>query len=175
METLRATIVYIIDEIKQEVWMAKKARKVGTGYYFGYGGKIEEWQTPDENVVEETKDESGGMEIFADKLERIALIDFYKGDIKPKVPTFRVLCYRTFDFTGSPTTTEEMTDPKPFAIEDILLEKMKENPLFKPGDELFVPQIIAGKLIKGWIHFSDDSSEVLGYEISPCTIEDLVI
>ena len=45
----------------------------------------------------------------------------------------------------------------------------------KPGDELFVPQILAGTLVKGWIRFTEDSKKVLGSLIESCTKEDLVI
>ena len=171
---LKATIVYIVDPVTHEVLMAKKTRKVGVGYWFGYGGKIEEGETAEACTVREVEEETGGVIIDEATLERVALIDFYRGaELKPFVdePTFRVLCYRLFldKSTINPVTTEQMADPTWFPVDNLPHAEMK------PGDELFVPQIIAGTLIKGWVHFSDDAKTVLASTIEPCTITELTL
>jgi hypothetical protein len=58
---MQATIVYIIDPNTHEVLMAKKVRKVGVGYWFGYGGKIDEGQTAEESIIDEALKESGNI------------------------------------------------------------------------------------------------------------------
>lgn len=104
--------------------------------------------------------------IGKEKLERVALIDFYKGPNVPfGEPTFRVICYRTFHWEGSPSSTEEMANPTWFPISS--LEEFDKKGELKPGDILIVPSIIAGIPIKGWIRFSEDSKEVLGSNIVP--------
>ncbi len=168
--TLRATIIYLIDKDKGSVLMAKKTRKVGIGYWFGYGGKIDEGEDEDISVCRETKEESGGIELDPKDLERVALIDFYKGADRPfGQPTFRVLCYRVLTWKGESSSTIEMADPTFFPINNLPLQEMK------PGDELFVPQILAGTPVKGWIRFTDDSKAIIGSDIKPCSLEDLVI
>jgi hypothetical protein len=47
--------------------------------------------------------------------------------------------------------------------------------LMKPGDELFVPNIIDGIYCKGYIHFTDDEKEVLSSSIELCGPQDLVL
>ncbi len=179
--TKLATLIYPIDKGANAVILATQTRGPGVGYRFGYGGKIEDGEDADTCVCRETQDESGGAKdktrgIIIDKndLERVALIDFYKGENRPfGNPTFRVLCYRTFRWTGVAEKTDEMDDPKPFPIDTLFSGETKHE--MKPGDELFVPQILAGTPVKGWVRFSEDSKTVLGHEILPCSLEDLVI
>ena len=171
----KATLIYMIERQINEVWMAKKTRKIGVGYYFGYGGKIEPGQTAIESIIEETREETGGIELNPQYIEAIVLIDFYKGDTKSEEPTFRVICYRIGNFEGIPISTEEMEEPDLFKVSDLTYEKMKSDKRFKPGDELFVPQIIRGEHTKGWIWFSEDSKEVLDYKLAPCSKEEIFL
>jgi 8-oxo-dGTP diphosphatase len=174
----KATIVYIVDPDLGEVLMAKKVRKVGIGYYFGYGGKIEDGESPEDCTVRETKKESGGTIVLdKSKLQAIAHIRFFnKTEQNPLTdePTFEVLCYRIFAKKadiGTPPTTDEMADPTWF-------QKVKipfGTTLMKPGDELFVPNIIDGIYCKGYIHFTDDEKEVLSSSIELCGPQDLVL
>lgn len=74
----KATIVYIVDPDLGEVLMAKKVRKVGIGYYFGYGGEIEDGESPEDCTVRETKKESRRTIVLdKNKLEAIAHIRFF--------------------------------------------------------------------------------------------------
>ncbi len=174
--TINATIVYLVNPVDGTVIMVKKTREPGIGYWFGYGGKIEEGETPEMCTCRETADESGKkmgdvyITILPENLERVALIDFYKGSERPLGnPTFRVLCYRATRWTGETIGTDEMSNLQPFSIHDLPFHEMK------PGDELFVPQIIAGTSVKGWIRSRDDEKEFFDSDVNPCRIEDLVI
>ncbi|SRR6266403_2925801 len=172
---MKATIVYIIDKETNEVLMAKKRRKVGVGYWFGYGGKIEDDETPEQCTIRETFKESGNIiKLNEADLEPLALISFYKGKESGPLnadPVFEVIGYRIFvnkHEIGIPVTTDEMADPQWFSIiNGIPWDKMK------PGDELILPQILLGAPVKGWVHFSDDSTEVLGSSIMPCKIREI--
>jgi 8-oxo-dGTP diphosphatase len=168
--TKRATIIYLVNQDDNTVLMARKMLDVGAGYWFGYGGKIEEGENEDDCICREVIEESGGVSVDKKDLQRVALIDFYKGEERPLGnPTFRVLCYRAKVWTGSPSPTEEMTQATFFDINNLPWNEMK------PGDELFVPQIIAGTPIKGWMRFTEDSKKVIDSSIIPCSEEDLVI
>ena len=70
---------------------------------------------------------------------------------------------------GKPETTDEMADPTWFPILNLPLDEMK------PGDELFVPQVLLGTPIKGFIHFSDDSKQVIEPSIFPCKKEEITL
>lgn len=172
----KATIVYIIDPETNEVLMAKKVRKVGIGCWFGYGGKIDETETASECIIRETREESDGViHLVEEKLELVAQIDFYKGkDMAPEVdePIFSTFCYRIFQNkldVGTPLTTEEMANPTWFPVDNLPWSEMKV------GDELFVPHILAGTPVKGWIHFSTDSKEIIESCVQECTRENLLI
>jgi ADP-ribose pyrophosphatase YjhB (NUDIX family) len=173
---MKATIVYIIDPDTHEVLMAKKMKKVGVGYWFGYGGKLEDGETALECICRETFQESGNViQLDPNKLEPVALISFFKGqESNPRSDEalFEVLCYRIFvkkAEIGTPEGTDEMANPTWFPLIRLPLEEMKS------GDELFVPQILLGTPVKGYIHFSSDSKEVLAASIIPCAISDLTL
>lgn len=170
MKTILATLVYLVDARDKTVIMARKGRSVGKGHWFGYGGKIEPGEDADACVCRETFDESGGVVIRSRHLERVALIDFYDDSVGVRPhgnPSFRVLCYRTLRWDGEPSSTDEMSDPLAFDLAALPWSGMK------PGDELFVPQILAGSPVRGWIRFLADGS--LDARILPCEPDDLVI
>ena len=168
----KATLVYIIDPDTNEVLMAKRAmKKVGLGYWFGYGGKQEEGESLEDCACREVNDESGGViNLIRENLEPVVHMRFFnKKELNPHTdePTFEVLCYRIFQKkteVGIPIATEEMVTPTWFKIEEIPWNEMK------PGDELFVPHILSGTPMKGWLWF--DQGEVLDSNITPCSIED---
>ena len=171
----KATLVYIIDPDTQEVLMAKRgAKKVGVGYWFGYGGKIEEGETPEDCAYRETLEESGGViKLKKENLERVVLMQFFnKPESNPHTdePVFEVICFRIFQKksdVGSSISTEEMVDPTWFPVKNIPWNEMK------PGDELFVPHIISGTPVKGWLWFGPEG--VKDSDINTCSTNDLVI
>jgi len=166
----KATCVYIIDSVAKDVLMARKTRKVGIGYWFGYGGKREGDESPEECTLRETKKETNGIELDESQLERVAVIDFYKGEtfIFGK-PGFRVIFYRTFQLVDRIVDeTEEMADPTWFSIDDLPFDQMM------PGDKFFIPEVLAGIPVRGWIHFSDDEKTVFDHSVDRCLPEDLV-
>ncbi len=165
----KATILYQVEN--NEVLLAKKKRKVGVGYYFGYGGKVEGDETPEACTVREFNQESGGCEIAEDSLKRMALIDFYRGDMPFGDPLFQVLFFvgDGSKMKGTPVETEEMGKPDKFAIHKLPLLEMK------PGDELILNEILFGKMVKGFLRFNADTDEVIEYELKPCLESDLVL
>ena len=169
-----ATAVYIIDREKQAVLLAKKTRKIGVGKRFGYGGKVDEIDNGDPIAcsIREVETETGGTVVLErDQLELVACIDFYNSEDKTPLidDPIRVLYYRTFQSTQTPPSTEEMEDPKWFPLTDLPWATE-----MKAGDELFIPQVLTGALVKGYVWFTKDEKKVLGSEIKPCTLEDLV-
>ncbi len=172
--TIFATLIYLVDPDdckNRRVIMAIKERKVGQGCWFGYGGKMKPGETADDCIRRELKEESRGVVVEEKNLERVALIDFYNGADRPTGnPTFRVLAYRASTWQGIPRESVEMKSPKSHRVNNLPWKYMK------PGDELFVMQVIMGNPIKGWIRFSDDEARiVIGHDIVECTVADLVI
>jgi len=56
---IRATLMFIIDEVKREVLLIRKKRGLGAGKINGPGGKIEPGETSEECAVRETQEELG--------------------------------------------------------------------------------------------------------------------
>lgn len=153
----KATAVYIINT-SNEVLLGLKTQFVGVNKRFGYGGKLE----PQDNAsllacsVREVKEEAGGLTIKEEDLIHVGCIQFFKGGItKPDEPLFEVDFYICYEFEGLPSSTKEMIDPKWYPIEKLPLDE------FKSGDELFVPRILHGEKVSGWIWFSDNATETL--------------
>lgn len=178
---MKATLLYIVDPETQEVLMAKKCKKVGVGFWFGYGGKLEDEDAGDMKrcIVREFETESGGVSIdhYYDQLEPMAFIRFFRGEDKDPLkdePSFEVLCFRLFvsksEFADI-VDTDEMEQATWWKIAEI---PYKDATQMKPGDELFVPSIIAGTPVKGYIWFEKENNELLGHEVLPCTPESLV-
>lgn len=148
----------------------------------GYGGKVKPGQTLEENVVEElweetggvpklriNKEEEGGIIIRSEWLEKVAVIKFYNGhDInKPlRKPSFIVHFFICYKFYGKPIDTTEMRDHQFFNINYLPIEKMVK------GDDQFVPQILAGKFLKGDI-VRNKNWEIIKNTLKECTKEDL--
>jgi len=178
---MKATLLYIIDPDTFEVLLATKGRGVGAGFLFGYGGKLEDEDGGDMKkcTIREFKDESGGVSIekYYEKLEPMALIRFFRGEDKNPLidePSFEVLCFRLFASSSEfvkVIDTDEMEQPTWFKINDIPFN----NPTkMKPGDELFVPHVISGNTVKGYIWFEKETNKVIGSQIDFCTKEALL-
>jgi hypothetical protein len=167
----RATATHFINKSLNSVLLAYQQKKV-IGLK-GYGGKIEEGETPQDSVTREVFEEAGGGIIFdpAD-LVPVGLIDFYNGteeEVPLGNPSFRVLFYNCYKFRGNAVSTEEMKDPWFYLFDSIPIEELVK------GDELFLLSLLREELTKGWIRRTTDFRTVLGSHFEPATIEDLII
>ena len=169
----KATIVYITrnNQGVKEVLLAIKQKFVGIGKWFGYGGKIEKGETPKACTVRETADETGKkaglpyITLNPDKLRPVALITFYRGETATNA-LFQVLFYTCDTYTGEASDTDEMQNPTWFPVDGL--------PKLKEGDELIVPKILNGEILKGWIRFSENGEKLISHDIQPATAEELV-
>jgi len=170
---MKATLLYIIDPNTLEVLFAIKVRSVGAGFLFGYGGKFKEIDNGDPRrcVIREFKKESGGVdiEIYYDSLELVGHIKFFNNkEMNPEVddPSFEVDCFRLFapkvHFVNT-QSTDEMKDPQWIFKDAIPFGTHK----MKPGDELFVPNIIDGIWTQGHVWFDKETNVVLGHKLFP--------
>jgi hypothetical protein len=180
----KATLVYIVDD--DEVLMAKKVRKIGTGFFFGYGGKKNWWETAKGSAIREVwsesggkknnrcvPSESGGIKIQKKDLEPFALIDFYNGnevEVPFGDPSFRVICYRVKRFIGKAIDTMEMRDATWFPVDEVPYDDPR---IMKPGDELFVPKVIKGIPVKGWIRFNKKTNALIAHDVKECLENEL--
>lgn len=150
----------------------------------GYGGKIEDGQTPQESTKEEVcqesgkikefrinPDEEGGIEFDIKDLEPVGVIDFYNGpedQVPFGDPSFRVLFYVCEKFSGKAIDTVEMRNPQMYDIDNL-------PSTLVPGDTLFIHDFLAKRYKKGYVRRSVDWKEILEHDLTDCSIGDLVI
>lgn len=164
-----ATAIYVVDESLSEVLLAIKAKKIGEGKYFPYGGGRKQ-ETSLECAVRELDEETKGTIVAKpSELVFVGQISFYNGDaVIPyqRDPSFIVDFYllpRSKASVGDVPDTDEMYGAKWFGF-DALPSNMKK------GDELFTRSILGRQPVTGYIHFSD-SNEILHSTITECSIE----
>jgi ADP-ribose pyrophosphatase YjhB (NUDIX family) len=133
------SIVFCVNILNQ-VWLAKKSRKIGKGCLNGYGGGKEEWETMEACATRELKDESSVIAEEKD-LEKVAFVYFHNitSDGVKFITEGHVYILRKWQGEFKETEDAGMLDPKPHPIENLPLKKMMV------GDRDWVPQVLSGK------------------------------
>ncbi len=166
----KASCVYCIDAARNKVLMAEQQYKIIGLKGYGGGFDPERGDKTMEDCAGRELDEEGCIPIKKEKLELVGRMAFYNGpveEVPDGEPSFEVWFYRYFDFLGTAVSTDEMKNPDWYDIDNLPIEEMIV------GDDLFIPQILRGELIKGWIRRTKDLKQVIDYHLEPCTIEDL--
>jgi 8-oxo-dGTP pyrophosphatase MutT (NUDIX family) len=124
-----------------EVLLAMKKRGFGAGKWNGVGGK----QNPGEDIVDtavrEAEEEIGVKPL---NLEKVAIFNY----LFPENEGWgqRVHIFTATEWEGEPAEREEMK-PEWFKIKDIPYKEMWVD------DEIWMPKVFAGKLIRGSFMF----------------------
>ncbi len=136
-----ATLMFIIRDGR--VLLIVKKRGLGAGKINGPGGKIDPGETPLDCVIRETQEE---LEITPHSPIKLGELWFSMGDIPD------ILChvYRSGDFTGTPTETEEAI-PLWANVEQIPYHQMWAD------DRLWLPLLLAGTPFLGRFVFEGDA------------------
>jgi 8-oxo-dGTP diphosphatase len=147
-EYTQATLCFPIKG--DEVLLAEKQKKIGAGYLNGFGGKAEEidvdiYDTNFREVNEEIK-------IRVRTVRKMGKIKFHNPSTENNLKHMMVHIFISTDWDGKPTETDEMKKIAWYKIKDLDYEK------FLSADRLFIPQILAGKCMKGWVEYNDDWS-----------------
>ncbi len=147
------TLAFLFRDNK--ILLAMKKRKFGVGKWNGYGGKLEDGETPIEGIVRELEEESG-LVVPKGNFQEIGYMDFYFDD-KPEWNQ-GVVIYRVDEFTGEPKETEEMK-PEWFDLHEIPYHEMWK------GDDQWIPKVVENKKFKGEIHFSNEGENLVSSTI----------
>lgn len=157
---MEAALLFIMKG--ERILLAKRSSKakVGPLTWNGYGGKIEDGESPKQAVLRELKEEAGpDIIVKEDDLDFRGVVTFYNAG---KV-VFKVSIFVARKFSGVPRDSEEMLTPTWFDWHDAPWDKMM------PGDRLFLPLILAGKMIQdGWVIFSSDMKKVERHSFKTC-------
>lgn len=126
----------------QRVLLGMKKRGFGQGRFNGFGGKVNDGETIEEAARREVTEEAG---IEMANLEKLGIIEFeFEGN--PEI--LEVHIFRSDEFTGSPTESEEMK-PEWFDANAIPFEKMW------PDDKHWFPLFLDRKKFTGKLLFGE--------------------
>lgn len=146
---IRCTLCLFVKE--NQILLAMKKRGFGAGRWNGYGGNIKKGETVLRAAVRETREETKkGLRVKKENLQKIARFVFvFAGEP-------RVIChvFEVKKWEGEPLDSEEMGPHVWFDIAKLPADKMW------PGDRLWIPEILAGKKLKGRIFFDEKGDAV---------------
>lgn len=154
----KSTLCFCIKD--DQVLLGMKKNGFGSGKWNGYGGKVEENESPKAAAIRELLEESRLVSRNED-LDQYALVRFYF-DSKP---VFECYVYITNNWQNDPVETDEMR-PEWFKISDLPFDEMWA------ADAKWIPLILRGEKIEAEVNFNADGSEVKEFSYKPAEFKD---
>jgi len=142
----------------QEVFLARKTKHIGAGLLNGFGGGIDEGETPAQGAARELFEEAG-LEASPEDLEQVALAIFHNeleggGESESRVHVFIVDMENCIgDIELNPT---EMVDGRFRDVKNLPLNEMM------PADKIWVPLVLDGKKLRIEARYSPYQKELIG-------------
>lgn len=151
--TTWATLVEIIDGDK--LLLKRSTRGISKSKWNGVGGKITEVETPEQNAVRETLEESG---LTVSNLFYHGLMNFHnfgKEDVD-----FAVHLFSTKDFSG---TLLQLSDDNG-ELQWFPLGNLPMNDMWK-DDEYWLPHMLNGETFDADFYFDETNKKIIRHEI----------
>ena len=153
-----ATLCFPLRNNDSEILLGKKVKKIGAGLWNGYGGKLENTETPEEAAVRELRQECGLL-TTGNALEKVAALQFYFDG----VPSFFVHTFFVRVWRGVPTETPEMKSPTWFSPTKLPYEEMMA------ADRVWLSRVLAkGEQLAAHIYYrveeNSDGSKTQHFE-----------
>ncbi len=136
---LNATACFLSRE--DEILLGWKTRGIGKNRWNGYGGRVEEGEAVLQTAVRELEEETDGVIVRPEDLEKIAIVHFH--NIKSDGSNFVCVVhfYLVHKWKGDVKETEEMINPTWFKKNKLPFVEMM------PADEEWLPIALRGKKI----------------------------
>lgn len=133
-----------------EVLLAEKQKKIGSGLLNGFGGKVD---ADDRDIyatnVRETEEEIG---IQVTSARKVGEITFHNPSKDQTLRHMIVHVFLATDWENEPRETDEMKKVAWYKISELDYNR------FLAGDRLFMPQILGGYSVRGTIIYNDNWS-----------------
>ncbi|MEX1112275.1 MAG: 8-oxo-dGTP diphosphatase, partial [Candidatus Andersenbacteria bacterium] len=136
------TLAFIRKE--NQILLARKLKKIGAGYWNGFGGKVEAGETIEEAAIRECREE---INVVADSAIHRGILSF-SGEAYDKPIAVHV--FEISEFSGTPTATLEMGEPTWFALDNIPYDQMWED------DAYWLPMLLEGKCFRGAFEMDEE-------------------
>src|SRR3989344_2329360 len=142
--------------LKQDkILLGIKKRGFGVGKWNGFGGKLENNETVEENVAREPGEEIGVL-VDTDTMKKVGRLDFHFKD-KPEWNQ-KMHIFLVKNWEREPMESEEMK-PRWFDVKNIPFDKMWLD------DKYWLPTVLAGKKIEGKFYFINEGAQIDDFNI----------
>lgn len=139
-----ATVCFLVKDNK--VLLAMKADKIGKGCWNGYGGGIDNGESPRQSAIRELEEESGVV-TSAEFMEKVAIVDAHNTKSDGETFVCKVHYYLVKVWLGEPQETKEMLTPTWFDINNLPYDQMML------ADKVWLPWVLMGKKIRAEAHY----------------------
>lgn len=135
----RATVCFPLTS--SQILLGRKKLRFGAGKWNGFGGKIQEGETPEEAAVRELQEESG-LSARVEDLEKVAVLKFYFNN----EPKFLMHSYLVRSWDGEPQESDEMK-PEWHPLTDIPYNEMWK------ADSVWIEKVLTGEKVAAKVYF----------------------
>jgi 8-oxo-dGTP diphosphatase len=139
----------------RQVLLGRKMKKIGQGRLNGWGGGIENGETPEESIIRELEEEAK-IHALPSGLEKVGIVDFHNTNSDRTVFVCRVHVFFLHQWEGEAQPTDEVIDPKWFDIGNLPLDEMML------ADKIWLPMVLAGRKITAEAHYGPFQKSLLG-------------
>lgn len=147
------TLCLVVEDNK--VLLGKKQRKLGKGYWNGFGGQVEKNETVLEAAIRECQEEVG---ITPTDITQAGVLTFHYAGAPLGFDEHEVHVFVVRNFTGTITPTDEMNTPTWFSFDSVPYGHMWED------DAYWMPQVLHGGHIEGEVTF-DSNKKIVSHTL----------
>ncbi len=156
-DKIDATVIFPVrgEGGKRKVLLVEKLEKIGVGCKNGFGGSIEERETPRACAARELREESG-LVTLEKELEFVGVMTFHNQRKDGSHFVVRVFVFIASKCRGKlKLEKNKVANPKWYKTYRLPLKKLM------PADPFWVPLILSGKKIKGNARYGPNQKTLL--------------